>query len=416
MTSWRRLALPLVAGFFQLLAFPAHAEDAAEAESSRQQALYEKALQALAEGRKQDASKALTELIAREPQHAGAWLDLALIQCGLGHADEAERMFANIETRFSPSRDILQLIAETREAGCRKWEPMSSANFTVGRGIDQNVNQGASTSTLRIDNGQVIELPLLSDFLPKHDQYTLVGADYTRELTPNGTMGFVQFQQRRNDRLHDFDTGSLFAGIESPWRFGKWAVRTSAMLGGVTLGGAFYQRQGQLQVQVTPPLPLPASTQFSLAGSATRNDYLTLANFNSNLFELRGQLTHRHGDLVASATIGALSDKARDARPGGDRHGSYANVLLRSPLWGELSGEIGLSRQTWDSAQPYSPDLLIDQVRAQDTRVLRGVLSYRLEPNQVLLLEGRVVRNKENISIFQYNNRLLQLSWQWQYR
>ncbi|MFL6671677.1 MAG: tetratricopeptide repeat protein [Massilia sp.] len=415
MTAWRRLALPFAAVLAQLLAVPLHAQEAPGAESSRQQALYQEALQALAEGRKQDASEALTRLIEQEPQHAGAWLDLALIQCGLGKADEAERLFAHIETRFNPSRDILELIAETREAGCHRWQPVSSVSVLFGRGMDQNVNQGASTSTLRIDNGQVIELPLLSDFLPKRDQYSVMSVDYMREVTANGSLGFAQLQQRRNDQLHDYDTGSLFAGIESPWRFGSWTARTTGMLGAVSLGGKFYQRQLQLQAQVTPPLPLPANTQFSLIGNASHTDYLTLANFNSNLFELRGQLTHRRGPLLVTATVGASTDHARDARPGGDRHGSFASVLLKRPLWGDLAGELGYSRQTWDSAAAYSPELLITQVRAQDTQVLRGTLSYRLARNQTVQLEGRVVRNKENISIFQYNNRLLQLSWQWQY-
>lgn len=76
-----------------------------------QQALYQEALQALAEGRRTDASRALRRLIEQEPRHAGAWLDLALIQCGLGNAEEAERMFATVETRFDPSREILELIS-----------------------------------------------------------------------------------------------------------------------------------------------------------------------------------------------------------------------------------------------------------------------------------------------------------------
>jgi hypothetical protein len=415
MTAWRRLALPIAVALIPLLAVPAHADDAPESDSTKQQALYQEALQALAEGRKQDASEALTRLIAKEPLHAGAWLDLALIQCGLGHADEAERLFANIETRFSPSRDILELIAETRQAGCHKWQAVSSTTLMLGRGTDQNVNQGASTSTLKIDNGELIELPLQSDFLPKHDQYSMFSAEYMREVTPNGSVGFAQFQQRRNDRLHDYDTASLFFGLESPWRFGKWKARTTGMLGALSLGGVYYQRQVQLQVQVTPPLPLPAGTQFSVSGNASRTDYLTLSNFDANQLELRGQLTHRSGPLFASAAIGALTDRARDARPGGNRHGSFASVLLQRPLWGELTGELGYTRQTWNSAEPYSPDLFITQVRAQDLRVLRATLSYKVARNQTVQLEGRVVRNKENISIFQYNNELLQLSWQWQY-
>jgi hypothetical protein len=109
-----------------------------------------------------------------------------------------------------------------------------------------------------------------------------------------------------------------------------------------------------------------------------------------------------------------LQDTPIGERPGGKRHGTITSLTARSRLAGELSGELGYTRQVWNSELPYSPELLIDQVRAQTTQVLRATLSYPLARNHSLQLEARAVRNKENISIFQYNNRLLQLSWLWQ--
>jgi hypothetical protein len=396
-------------------AMPALAQQGApEAGEVNEQVLYQQALQSLAEGRKSDASQALTRLIAKEPLHAGAWLDLALIQCSLGHRDEAERLFANVESRFNPSRDILELIAEARDSGCHGWAASSTLTLTAARGADRNVNQGASDPTFITERGGRIELPLLDEFLPKRDEYSALSAEYMRDVTPNGSIGFAQLQLRRNDHLHQYDTASLFAGIESPYRFGKWVLRTTGMLGAVALGGKFYQRQALLQARVTPPLSLPRNTEFHLMAAATRSDYLTLTNFNSNSLELRGQLAYRTSGLYSSASYGLMTDHARDTRPGGNRHGSFANVMLRKQLPWQLNGELGFTRQTWNSAQPYSPELLIDQVRAQDTQVLRASLAYPIGKHQALQVEARAVRNRENISIFQYNNRQLQLSWQWQ--
>ncbi|UVW28138.1 M48 family metallopeptidase [Massilia sp. H6] len=383
---------------------------------ARQQVLYQEALQSLAEGRKTDASSALSRLIVQEPEHAGAWLDLALIQCGLGNAEEAERLFANVETRFSPTREILELIGEARDSGCRPAAPASSASVNVGRGLDDNVNQGASNSTFIVTGSDGdIALPLLEDFLPKRDGYTSVGADYVRAAGANGSLGFLQLQQRRYDSMRTYDTGALYGGIESPWRFGAWTLRTTGSLGLTTMGGQLYQKQAQAQVRVAPPLPLPARTQFYLTASATHTRYLTLRSFDSDLFEARALLAHQAGTLAASATVGLLDDRARGARPGGNRHGNYLTVSLRRPLAQDVRGELSWTRQQWDSATPYSPELLIDQVRAQRTQVLRAVLTYQFARNQTVALEGRMVRNRENISIFQYNNRQLQLSWQWQY-
>jgi hypothetical protein len=53
-------------------------------------------------------------------------------------------------------------------------------------------------------------------------------------------------------------------------------------------------------------------------------------------------------------------------------------------------------------------------VRDQVTHVWRGSLSYPLSPRQSLLLDARIVHNNENIKLFQYTDRQLQLSWQWQ--
>ena len=383
---------------------------------TEEELLYQQALQSLADGRKNDASEQMTRLIGMVPRHAGAWLDLALIQCSLGQTDEAERLFANVETRFSPAREILELIAEARDTGCVAWTPTSTGAISLTRGVDDNVNQGASNSSFIIEgpDGQ-IELPLLDDFLPKRDQYTQLGADYVRDITANGTLGFVQLQARRYDRMRDYDTAALYGGLESAWRFGGWLVRGTGSLGMSGMGGHLYQRQAQAQLRVTPPLPLPPRTQLHLIGAATHTDYATLDTFNSDMFEARALLSHHTGSFSVNATAGLLSDRARANRPGGNRHGNYLSVNLRQPLGWGTTAELAWTRQSWDSASAYSPELLIDQVRAQRTQVLRASLTYQIAKRQNVVLEARAVRNRENISIFQYNNKQFQLSWQWLY-
>jgi len=392
-------------------AAPAHAQ---HTDGSDQPDLYQQALESISEGRRKDASRELSQLIATEPLHAGAWFDLAMTQCALGHGDEAERMFATIETRFQPSRALLELIAQAREEGCAQWHPATSLLLALGRGTESNVNQGATTRTYMFDGPEGhVERTLTDDFIPKHDQYTFLNGDATRELTSNGVVGFAQLQLRHYDREHDYDSASLFAGVEAPWRFHRWSLRTSGALGMVTLGGRPYQRQAQLQARVGPPLPLPNSTEFNVVGSFTYNQYLTLRNFDSYTTDLRGQLTHRNETMFSSASLGVQRDHALAQRPGGDRSGWYANLLYRRRLGEQTAGELGYVHQEWDGKQPYAPGL-IDRVRSQSTDIGRAVLTYALGKRHSLQLEGRIVHNRENVSIFQYNDRQLQLSWQWQ--
>jgi hypothetical protein len=392
----------------------AHADTPELEQQARQDAaaakMYQEAMEALAEGRRSDASAILRRLVV-DPRQAGALLDLALTQCSLGNADEAERLFAMFETRTQPSQDMLILIAETREAGCRPWKPAANTTLTVGRGIDQNVNQGASISSL-VSNGAPDPLVLLPEFLPRHDQYSMMGFDHLRELTPNGSIGYLQYQLRRNDSLRQYDTTALFAGVETPWRVLRTTVRTSLNLGAVTLGGRLYQRQGQAQARVAPPVPLPPHTQLNLMLGATWSAYPTLTNFDSVMVEGRALLSWRDGPLSASAGAALMKEHAHSGRPGGKRDGAYFSLQARRALPRGFSAELGYTRQRWDSAQPYAPELFIDAVRAQRTEVLRAILSYQLVKGQTLQLEARAVQNKENITIFQYNDRVLQLSWQ----
>lgn len=376
--------------------------------------MYQQALQSIAEGRKNDASETLQRVIDKEPLHAGAWLDLALMQCALGHAAEAEKLFDAIEKRFAPPPGITSLIDDARAQGCDNWQPHSSGTITVGRGIDQNVNQGSSSSAYTVNQqGIEVDLPLLPDFLPRHDQYSLASFDYSRDLTPNGTYGFLQLQSRHNDSLHDYDTNSLFLGAEAPWRFGRWTLRVSSMLGLITLGGKDYQHQVQLQAQVGPPLPLPEHTQFIFSTGVTRASYMTLSNFDSATYDVHGDLSYRGGNSYVSATLGFQSDMAIGQRPGGDRHGSLAAVQWRHGLGDKWNGELAYTRQEWRGSSDYSPGL-IDQVRLQTTHTVRAAVVYSINKSNSLQLELRQIHNKENISIFQYSDRQLQLNWQWQ--
>jgi hypothetical protein len=400
-----------------LLCGAAHALAQEQGDSALQDALYQDALRSISEGRRNDASLELRRLIENEPQHAGAWLELALTQCALGHSDEAERLFAVIETRFlrdKPNSELLRVIAEAREEGCNRWHASSTTSVSIGRGVDQNVNQGALDSTYLIQGANGPEpRELTSDFIPMHDQYTLLSGDYSRDVSANGTVGFAQYAVRRNDRLHQYDSGSLLAGVDAPWRFGRWSMRGSLTGSLVTLGGSLYQRQVQAQARIQAPLPLPSGMQFNLLLSGAYNGYLTLTNFNSNVFETRGILSYRMPRSYASLSLGRLRDRALAQRPGGDREGWLGNASLRRKLGERLGGELTFSHQTWESASVYAPGV-IDQVRDQRTSVARAALTWALDKNQSIVLEGRAVRNRESISIFQYNDRQLQLSWQWQ--
>ncbi|MBJ7313305.1 tetratricopeptide repeat protein [Rugamonas sp. CCM 8940] len=392
---------------------PAPAPTPAPPETPRQLEpdLYLEAMQAIAEGRNNDASSTLARMLAYGPRHAGEWLDLALLQCALGHADEAEQLFQHIETRFDPPQGIRDIIVQQRQQGCAQWRAQRQWSLNLARGHERNVNQGVNLDTYNI-GGDGRDYELEARYRPQADRYTTVALDLMSDLTQNGDLGFVQLYARHYDRMDEYNTISLFAGADHPWRYRHWRLRTSALVGALSLGGRLYQAQGQLQLRVTLPLALPPSLEVSVLGGLSHVNYRTLSDFDSNISELRGMLAYRREARQAQLSLGWLNDHAVSARPGGNRAGWSLGLYGRLPLGRQFEGELDLTRQHWVGSNVYSPGL-IDQLRRQDNTTLRAALSYPLGTSSALQLEWRQVRNRENIPIFQYDNKVLQLSWRW---
>jgi hypothetical protein len=381
---------------------------------AQQEQLYMDAMNSISEGRTNDASDVLTRMIEQEPQHAGAWLDLAIIQCELGREAEAERLFQMIESRFSPPPGIREVIASHRLRGCKGWEPRERISVLLGRGIDDNVNQGASNPNFSIGNGSSrVDLQLLPEFLPQSDHFTFLAAEYARDLNSYGTTAFAQLRSRVNDSLSRYDTTSLRTGVEHPWKLGEWGFRGSGSVGWLTLGSALYQKQGQLQARIAPPLALPDRFRINFLTGLSRVQYVKLTDYDSTTTEVAGILAYQGNATEVQATAGKLSDRGASGRPGGDREGWFAGIQGSRYLRGGIRADLGWTRQQWLSDSVYSPGL-IEQVRRQDTQIWRAAVAVPLKPHHTINIEWRHVRNNENISIFQYNSQLIQVSWQWE--
>lgn len=375
--------------------------------------LYREALRALNNEQPERAAALLQRFLSSQPRHAGAWLDLALSQCALGREAEAERLFKEVENRFSPPPGIQELINQHRLRGCASkpsWKPLWI--FTLGRGYDDNINQGASNSRFSTGSGaDQIQWELASDFLPKADRQTLAGFDYMQQLDEAGSLVLAQVRVRENDEVRQQDYASLLVGYERPWQWGKWRGFGTVSMSLFQLEHKLYQRQEQVQLRATPPLNLGDQLQWSLLASLSHVRYPTRVRYDSNTLELGSSLFWR-GKRQVSLAFSGLTDRGQDGRVGGDRNGVYGALQVSQPLSDRLRADFGLSRQVWRSDEVYAPGQ-IDVVRRQNTLQARAALQWALTPNQSVQLEWRAIRNKENISLFQYNSRLIQLNWRW---
>ncbi|OYZ39195.1 MAG: hypothetical protein B7Y31_08390, partial [Novosphingobium sp. 16-62-11] len=118
--------------------------------------LYDEALAAADSGELARARAMLEALVRRQPLHAGAWIDLALLDCRLGDRERGRGILQRIVLEFDPPTAIRELIARIANQPCGAATlPRWRAGLSVGR--DSNVNLGSylDRTTLVSDAGVV---------------------------------------------------------------------------------------------------------------------------------------------------------------------------------------------------------------------------------------------------------------------
>ena len=375
--------------------------------------LYHDAMLAIAEGRLNDAQTKLAKLVAKEPRHAGAWLDLAMLYCSAGNADEAEKLFAEIEYQFSPPPPIIEVISKQRQLGCAGPQAAYRGSVRLGKGVESNVNQGALNPNISIGSGtQQVQLVLLPEYQAQSDQLTHFSADVGHDFSFNGLTGLLQFQSRIYEHLSAYSTSSVFVSLAHPWQYDRWFLQATGTVGWVTLDQNMYSRQQQLQLELQTPIGLLEHWRWGLSGIWSNVSYPRLTGFDAQWHELRTALSYKNGRAWWQMTVGIMDDQQIGQRPGGNRVGSAVALQGQFDFGSPVLLEAGWQLQKWQGDARYFPGV-IDTSRSQQTAALRFAAVLPLNKQQSLTLEYKDIRNTENISIFEYRNQVLQLSWQW---
>jgi tetratricopeptide (TPR) repeat protein len=373
--------------------------------------VYQNALRLLSEGHVEEARAAFKTIIAQQKEHAGAWLDLAIVQCGMGLAEEAETLFQHILERFDPPPAIRELIRQLRAKGCQQQAPERVSNHRVEltRGHDSNVNQGAANLF------SLGGLPLAPEFLPRGDDFTQINLENATLLTRRNLMLYARFQARRHDRLSRYDLTSGMAAAEQTLRPGTWEVRLGLTLGATQLGSRMYQKQIGAYTRVSPPWPvLPTGWRYGFISDLSRVRYPTLQHFDANISKHQLVLDFQNGKTRLTGSVGTLRDFGSTARPGGDKQGQTISLTWHQTLNERLASELSWTRQDWQGRKVYFPGLLDTNVRRdQHATLWRASLTHTLNARHSLSLEYRDLNNRENIGLFSYRGKQLMLNWQY---
>jgi hypothetical protein len=203
---------------------------------------------ALDAGRPDKATLALTRVLALDPTHAGASIDMGRAYLALGDYARARSTFQSLLALDPPPeiRAQLQAFLDLTEASAAASAGPGTGGLSrqgylaVLAGRSSNVNQAPSQSVIFVPGvGSNFELP--GQNVQKPDSFAGVagGADFSKFLGGAYSMIFGgEFLARRNFHEFDFDIGgyNLYLGLAAV--SGPHAARIQGLVGRDFLGGS----------------------------------------------------------------------------------------------------------------------------------------------------------------------------------
>ncbi|MCK2097398.1 tetratricopeptide repeat protein [Thauera aromatica] len=408
--------LARAAAVLTLLAVTPGALARTEARSVEQR--YQAALAAI---EAQDIDAALAELeslITALPDHAGAWLELAILMCTTGAGERAEALFRHIEQRFAPPPAIREVIAHYRDSGCSTASaPRLHGQLSVVAGWDSNASLGTGSDRVRLGSaGNLIELQVAPALQARASALGGIEAEASTRLGPRDTEVFVQVAGRHFPAARDFDTHSWALAVAQPLRWRSASLQSQISAGAVQLHMDNRRFQNSTYLSWVEPLRTgdrPNDTDqsdWTLELNAVLNRFDINRNFDSNVVELRLRHSGAAGTARYTVEAGRVQDFAAAARPGGDRSGWTLQLRVDYPLGPRERLEFDLHAQRLGSAEIYAPGI-VPVRRESNIGQLRLAYVRALPARQQWRLQLRQLTNRDNIALFEYKSTALESVW-----
>lgn len=299
-------------------------------------ALYIQAEQAMASGNYPLAEQLLQQVIAQNPQLAGAWLDLALLAGQQGQYAQAEEFLHVLDERFAPlpapiAQAVEQLRAQLRQQ-IKAQNPLGSLSatnrviqnmLTVGVGRETNANAGLnlSTLTLTLPDGDT-----LVNIAPSSQAQAAVTArvslaHYGQQTWQQGNLTWqlqAQARQYSQPRLNNIEWLAQASVAQAPLP-GRFMLGWQA----IQLDQRTAYQSPIVRWQYDIPLGGQCGWQQHLQAEARQ--YPQAAHLNTHWQAYRSTWRCINGRNRSQLHLQAATEEARSAqRPGGDsRHGSW---------------------------------------------------------------------------------------------
>lgn len=361
---------------------------------------------ALNAGRPDRATLAFSRVLALDPGHAGARIDMGRAYLALGNAAQARTAFEALLALDPPPALRAQLLVYLAQArGERERRAAARGYLSAFAGTSTNVNQAPGQSQIFVP-GLVAVLQLSDQNVRKEDSFTGVGGGVEAAMPLSGRVsliGGLEFLERWNAHETAFDVGGLAGSAGLAWAGDRHVVRAQLQAVRSTLGGATSRevRAFSLDFAETSPAPGTPGAMFGYVhAGGLRHPPADLRIFDADFIAVgAGANLPIDQKSTASVVFMAGGDNDRGGNPNGDRRGLGLRLAWERVLAPQLRLAALASAQN-SHYSGFDPAFL---VRREDRRTdLESFLRYDLTPR--LELRFGVLRSvqESNIAIYEF--------------
>jgi len=358
---------------------------------------------ALDSGRADRATLAFTRVLAADPAHTGASIDMGRAYLALGNREQARAVFEGLLALDPPAplRERLEAYLE-QAGGSGKRRTFVSGFVAASAGRDSNVNAAAAQARVFVPLFGA-EVDLADRNVRRADNYAGLseGIDITYQVDEHFTLvGGVDALHRRNAResQFDIDAGTARAGVARTWD--RFFARAQLLAGRSYVDHRANREVSALALDISEFPNVPTQWSGFVQAGQFRHPPAELRVFDADF--VSGGIGARSTWKSGTALFGNLSSGREydvGGNPGGDRWlwglllGVEQPLASRLSLHASAAGQVAGYRRVDPAFQVTRRD------RRADSEI---ALEYQIDADLRLRLGLRSTRQVSTIPIYAY--------------
>ena len=289
------------------------------------------------------AQSALERVVLMRPNHAGAWMDLAIASYQLGEVERAQQIIEHIEQNFNPAVSLrLQLSQIKRKLGYQPLVQGWRGAVSLSYGYDSNVNSGLSDSSfyLSLVVGVPVMVEVADSQLPISDQAVQARSNAHRFFQhENGAETLVaaglMFKQYPSQGDYDYADGALSINYRRPVSDDKnWLIDIGGNARYIYFGG---KPLGHFLTTSTGLSKKIGQCELGGRLDLEQRTYQASNYFDSTLPWLGLAYGCQTDKMLYGIGLRVGKDLVSGPRPGGDTTKVEGNVFVRGVINGGFS-------------------------------------------------------------------------------